>query len=152
MNLSNMVVVVVVVFLFFSQLVSSVVIGLVLRIGFFGIVKLTLWVVLIDCVLVGIFVSTLYWFAFLIQIARLSHSLSVCLSVCLSVSLSLTVIWQPWVDHRINVNTDSSSRDILRNLSMIDIDMIQLPLDYQNWMLTCFACHTFYFASINAHR
>ena len=42
--------------------VSSVVIGLVLGIGFFGIIKLILWVVLVDCVLVGLFVSTIYWY------------------------------------------------------------------------------------------
>lgn len=49
----------------FASIVSSVVIGLVLGIGFFGIIKLILWVVLIDCVLVGLFVSTIYWFVFL---------------------------------------------------------------------------------------
>ena len=30
--------------------------------GFFGIVKLVLWVVLIDCILVGLFISTIYWY------------------------------------------------------------------------------------------
>lgn len=38
------------------------IIGLVLRMGFFGIVKLVLWVVLIDCILVGLFISTIYWY------------------------------------------------------------------------------------------
>jgi hypothetical protein len=42
--------------------VSSLVIGLVLGMGFFGIVKLILWVVLVDCVLVGLLISTIYWY------------------------------------------------------------------------------------------
>ncbi len=41
---------------------SSVVIGIVLGMGFFGIIKLVLWVVLVDCVLVGLLISTIYWF------------------------------------------------------------------------------------------
>ncbi|CAF1600687.1 unnamed protein product, partial [Didymodactylos carnosus] len=41
-------------------IVSSIIIGLVLGLGFFGIIKLVLWVVLIDCVLVGILISTIY--------------------------------------------------------------------------------------------
>ncbi|CAF1562960.1 unnamed protein product, partial [Didymodactylos carnosus] len=40
--------------------VSSIIIGLVLGIGYFGIVKLVLWVVLVDCVLVGLLISTIY--------------------------------------------------------------------------------------------
>lgn len=43
-------------------IVSSVIIGLVLGLGFVGVIKLVLWVVLIDCVLVGIFISTIYWY------------------------------------------------------------------------------------------
>jgi len=38
------------------------VIGVVLGMGFFGIIKLVLWVVLVDCVLVGLLISTIYWF------------------------------------------------------------------------------------------
>ncbi|CAF1618680.1 unnamed protein product [Rotaria magnacalcarata] len=42
--------------------VSSIIIGVVLGMGFFGIVKLVLWVVLVDCVLVGLLISTIYWY------------------------------------------------------------------------------------------
>ncbi len=35
--------------------------------GFFGIVKLVLWVVLVDCVLVGLLISTIYWFVFMFK-------------------------------------------------------------------------------------
>ncbi|CAF1370699.1 unnamed protein product [Adineta ricciae] len=42
--------------------VSSIIIGLVLGMGFFGIIKLVLWVVLVDCVLVGLLISTIYWY------------------------------------------------------------------------------------------
>jgi hypothetical protein len=38
------------------------VIGVVLGMGFFGIIKLVLWVVLVDCVLVGLLISTIYWY------------------------------------------------------------------------------------------
>jgi hypothetical protein len=47
---------------FYFDLVSSIVIGVVLGMGFFGIIKLVLWVVLVDCVLVGLLISTIYWF------------------------------------------------------------------------------------------
>jgi hypothetical protein len=30
--------------------------------GFFGIIKLVLWVVVVDCVLVGLLIATIYWF------------------------------------------------------------------------------------------
>jgi hypothetical protein len=53
--------------IFYFELVSSIVIGIVLGMGFFGIVKLVLWVVLVDCVLVGLLISTIYWFVDLLE-------------------------------------------------------------------------------------
>lgn len=50
------------VLLSFWLIVSSVGFALVLKIHFFGFCKFLLWVIFIDCVGVGVFVSTLFWF------------------------------------------------------------------------------------------
>lgn len=41
---------------------SSLLFGLVMQLSFFNLFKFIIWVVLIDCILVGCLISTIYWF------------------------------------------------------------------------------------------
>lgn len=45
----------------YSSTVSTIGFGLVLDMGFVETLKLLLWVVFVDCIGVGLFISTLMW-------------------------------------------------------------------------------------------
>lgn len=42
--------------------VSSLMFGLVMRLGFWHLLKFILWVVFVDCIAVGLLIATVYWF------------------------------------------------------------------------------------------
>jgi hypothetical protein len=45
-----------------ALLLSSILFGLVLKLHFIGLIKFVLWVVFIDCILVGLLIATIYWY------------------------------------------------------------------------------------------
>lgn len=78
-------------------LISSLLFGLVMQLSFFNLFKFILWVVFIDCILVGCLIASIYWFVsnkFLLKSAanNLDVEWAYCFDVHLNAFLPLIVI------------------------------------------------------------
>lgn len=75
--------------------VSSILFGLVMKLSFFGIIKLIFWVVFIDCIGVGIMIASAYWYLtnkFLLKNNKNDVEWAYCFDVHLNAFLPLLII------------------------------------------------------------
>jgi len=134
--------------------ISSLLFGLVMQLSFFNLLKFVLWVVLIDCIAVGCFIASIYWFVsnkFLLKKSSSSDNIDVEWAYCFDVHLNaflplITVL------HVFQLPFIMSKKFLIlfeSNSSLYNFFIWLIALINHDWYLSAIIGNTFWLVAIS---